>query len=277
MPVTGSSTGYVAQVVKGRRFGAVRFDAVRHDLGQLLDGLASADPEVRDGWAYRELREAIESGRFDQDRQRIRQAALDHLDSVQVQARTFAPLVLTWLIDAGDRDRAAFETVARWYPAELDTRGYDEQLGWLHAVAHGADYLSRCVKANVASGPEVLELLAARLVGPGPAWRDQEDARVARAAVIALTSCTRQQAAGWLGPVNAAMDDFEQSEPTGRPPAWINNTYATCTSLYVALSEQPRDGNKNVHVDGADIVRDALARTISRITPWLLTPRIDRH
>jgi hypothetical protein len=30
---------------------------------------------------------------------------------------------------------------ADWYPAETDLRGYNPELGWLHAVAHGADLL----------------------------------------------------------------------------------------------------------------------------------------
>lgn len=154
-----------------------------HGLQQLLDGLASPDPAVRDGWAYSELAEGIEGGRFEQDRLQIRTAALEHLGSAQVKARTFAPLILAWLIDAGDRNRGAFEAVARWYPAEVDTRGYDDRLGWLHAVAHGADYLGDCAQAHIATRPQILSLLAARLLGPGPAWHDQEGARVAHAAV----------------------------------------------------------------------------------------------
>lgn len=96
----------------------VRFDTVVHDLRQLLDGLASSDPAVRDGWAYAELAEGIESGRFDGQWPTIRAAARDHLTSDAVQARTFAPLILAWLVDAGDRDRDAFTAVAAWYPAE---------------------------------------------------------------------------------------------------------------------------------------------------------------
>lgn len=190
-----------------------------HDLQRLVDGLASADPSVRDGWAYLELAEGIGSGRFAQDCPRIRAAAIAHLGSTAVQARTFAPLMLAWLVDAGDRDREAFEAVARWYPAESDTRGYDDRLGWLHAVAHGADYLGECARTGIATGREVLDLLAARLIGPGPAWRDQEDARVAHAAVAAMARCAEEDAAAWLGPVTAALDDFEETVGSEQAPA----------------------------------------------------------
>jgi len=252
----------------------VRFDTVVHDLRQLLDGLASSDPAVRDGWAYAELAEGIESGRFDGQWPTIRAAARDHLTSDAVQARTFAPLILAWLVDAGDRDRDAFTAVGAWYPAESDTRGYDDRLGWLHAVAHGADYLGECARSGIATGAEVLNLLAQRMVGPGGAWRDQEDARVAHAAVVALSTCTAEETAGWLGPVTSACDALERSLPDGRPPAWLHNAYTTCTSLYVALAEQPRDRDTDAQVDHADVVRGALVDVVSRMTPWLLVPRL---
>lgn len=252
-----------------------------HDLQVLLDGLASADPAVRDGWAYEELAQGIEGGRFAGEWPRIRGAALANLDSVDVQARTFAPLVLTWLVVAGDRDRGAFDAVARWYPAETDTRGHDDRLGWLHAVAHGADYLGECARAGIATGPEVLSLLTARLVGPGPAWRDQEDARVAHAAVLALGRCGPDDAAAWLAPVAAALDAVEetadQPQETGRDPAWMHNAYSTCASLYVALSEQPRDGEDDAHVEHGEVVCAELAHVMARITPWLVRPKTATH
>lgn len=248
-----------------------------HDLSVLLDGLASPDPAVRDGWAYAELAEGTESGRFAEEWPRIRAAALAHLESADVQARTFAPLMLTWLVAAGDRDRGAFDAVARWYPAESDTRGFDDELGWLHAVAHGADYLGECARAGIATGPQVLDLLAARLLGPGTAWRDQEDARVDHAAVIALGRCSEADATAWLDPVITALDTFETAadgeQETGRPPSWLHNLYATCASLYVALSEQPRDGEEDARVDHADATCAALVRILSRMTPWLLRSR----
>lgn len=244
-----------------------------HSLQTLLDGLSSEDPEVRDGWAYAELAEGIDDGRFDNDWAHIRAAALTHLQSPHVHARTFAPLMLTWLIAAGDRDRGSFEAVARWYLHESDTRGHDDRLGWLHAVAHGADYLGECARAGVATGPEVLDLLAARLVGPGPAWRQQEQARVAHAAVLALADCTEEEASGWLNSVGLALDslaDNHMQPATGPPPAWLHNTHTTCTCLYLALSEKPRDGEDPARIEVALAARGALARTASRITPWLV-------
>jgi hypothetical protein len=35
-----------------------------------------------------------------------------------------------------------YAAYSAWYPAERVTRGWDDELGWLHAVAHGADVAS---------------------------------------------------------------------------------------------------------------------------------------
>lgn len=250
-----------------------------HDLGALLEGLASPDPAVRDGWAYAGLSDGIESGRFAADHDRIRASAIAHLRSDEIQARTFAPLVLQWLVLAGDRDRGAFDAVAAWYLAETDTRGYDDDLGWLHAVAHGADYLSAAVGAGVARGDEALELLARRTTLPGPVWRDQEDARVAHAAVRALSASHESGHDGvqaYADPLRAALAEFEAAvadgSATGRPPAWLANVYSTSATLYVAVAEDPLPGEGVDASPWREHLRAELASLLSRMTPWLLAP-----
>lgn len=248
-----------------------------HDLEDLLEGLASEDPSVRDGWAYEELAEGIADGRFAGDVDLIRDTAVRRLGSPQIQARAFAPLVLAWLVHAGDRDREAFDAVTGWYVAEADTRGHDTRLGWLHAVAHGADYLGACAATGLATGPEVLEVLARRVVTSGEPWRDQEDARVAVAAVQALSRCGTAAPTDWLRILDDALDAFEQTAATrgadGRPPGWLHNLSSTCALLYVALAEQPRNGQEAVEVPHAETVRAGLAEVLARMSPWLLAAR----
>lgn len=248
-----------------------------HDLDLLLDGLASADPGVRDGWAYERLADGIAEGRFEGDVELIRSTAVARLESEEIQARAFAPLILTWLVHAGDRHRGAFDAVAAWYPTEIDTRGYDASLGWLHAVAHGADYLGACAATKIATGPEVLELLARRVVAPGDAWRDQEDARVAVAAAQALSDGDPVGCSTWLTILNDALSGYEKSVSSddggGRPPGWLHNVSSTCSILYVALAEQPRNGEVDLSVPHDDVVLRGLADVLARMTPWLLAPR----
>jgi hypothetical protein len=234
---------------------------------------------VRDGWAYAELAEGIRSGRFAADRTVIRESALRSLRSDEIQARTFAPLVLHWLVLAGDRDRTAFDEVADWYVSEADTRGYDDDLGWLHAVAHGADYLAAAAGAGIAGGDEVLELLARRTALPGPVWRDQEDARVAAAVLQALCAAHESGHDGvqaFAAPLHEALAAFEAAvadgSATGRPPAWLANVYSTSATLYVAAAEDPLPGEGLDASPWREHLRAALVALLSGMTPWLLAP-----
>ena len=250
-----------------------------HDLGTLLDGLSSPDPGVRDGWAYAELATGISTGRFAEHTDLIRTTAVANLGAEEVQARTFAPLVLAWLVAAGDRDRASFEAVTAWYVAERDTRGFDQRLGWLHAVAHGADYLGTCAEVGLAGGPEILDVLARRVVAPGSAWLDQEDARVSAAAVLSLQHCHGpEEATTWTQVLSQALDRHESDAAAGPPsqgdPAWLHNLRLTCATLYATLAEQPRNGpDEEVTLPHAERTRHDLARVLARVTPWLLSPR----
>lgn len=255
------------------------YEAMLHDLGSLLDGLASPDPAVRDGWAYAELAQGIESGRFAADWDAIRESALRHLRSDEPQARTFAPLVLRWLVLAGDRDEAAYRAVAAWYLSESDTRGYDEGLGWLHAVAHGADYLAAAAETGIAGGNQVLELLARRTALPGPVWRDQENARVAYAVLHALSAAHRADQDGvrvFAAPISDALSAFEvaaaDGSDAGRPPAWLANVHSTVATIYVAVAEDPLPGQAVDTRPWEAGLRAELAALMSRMTPWLFTP-----
>lgn len=110
----------------------------------------------------------------------------------------------------------------------------------MHAVAHGADYLGACAATGIATGPEVLELLARRVVAPGDAWRDQEEARVALAATQALGNCDPEGFSTWLTVLNEALTEFEESgapdDGGARPPGWLHNVSSTCSILYVTLA-----------------------------------------
>src|SRR6202034_786369 len=90
------------------------------------------------------------------------------LKDQELQARTFADLILAEVVErdmtsgrataeASLRWRDAF---ASWYPAERDLRGWDERLGWLHAVAHGADALAQFGRSPRLGSDDLRRLLA---------------------------------------------------------------------------------------------------------------------
>jgi len=242
-------------------------------LDRLVNDLASADPVVRDEGAYVALsRLLLDGGVNDDDRAWVAEAMLDRLEHERAEARSFAPLVLALLVNIGDFDESWVSSVARWYIHEDDLRGHDEQVGWVHAVAHGADFFGECGAAGFGDAHELLEALARRLVVPTRmVWRDQEDDRVACALALVLTrdDVDEVTALSWLAHVRSLFETGAH----GPVPAEVSNTMRTLRSLHVALGEQVLHDGRPVVVPHADVVRHAVRDLLSGITPWFWRTR----
>lgn len=257
---------------------------MEHSLDELLAGLASPDPAVRDGWAADGLREGLVEGRWSTaEIARIRETALARLTDYQVHVRSFAALVLAWLVLTGERDPRIAPAALDWCSREEDTRGWDDELGWLHAVAHGADLLGALVRTDLAEPQDVLGAIGARMVAPGPAWTHQEHARLAAAAYRALERSTDVSAA-WLEPVEAALTRFEEStadtdaaagDPTAAPPpGWTHNVETTCTTLALVLAQGHPAPDHELDPAAREATSERLQGICARIVPYLFaSPR----
>ena len=227
---------------------------------QLADELAamlvSPDPRVRDDHAYTAAARWIRAGHFDEVLAAVGDTAAERLTHPEVQARTFAPLILKCVLARGQEapdvlPAAAvphwYDAFAAWYPAERDTRGWDDAMGWLHAVAHGADAAAAFATALPGRRGELLELCASRMTAAGTAYRyaQLEDARLAAAItrILLAPGLTAEQATGWLDVVTAA---FEGGGP-GAVPVWAFNTFATLQSLHLHLVRGLADGGVPPH------------------------------
>ncbi|MFP3991816.1 DUF2785 domain-containing protein [Streptomyces sp. E11-3] len=207
--------------------------------------LVSPDPEVRDDHAYTAAARWIREGHLDGALPDLGNTAAARLAHPEIQARTFAPLALRCVLARGqsapgtvpqptaERWYAAF---AAWYPAERDTRGWDDSLGWLHAVAHGADAAAAFAEALPARRTDLLDLCAHRMTAPHADYRyaQLEDARLARALTRILLGpdLTAPQSTDWLTVVRKAL---EGGGP-GPVPPWAFNTFATLQSLHLHLT-----------------------------------------
>ena len=222
----------------------------------LAEMLVSADPLVRDDHAYTAAARWIRAGHFDGLLAGMGDAAAERLTHPEVQARTFAPLILKCVLARGQEVPGVlpektvlrwYDGFAAWYPAEHDTRGWDDALGWLHAVAHGADAVAAFAGALPGRRTELLELCARRMTADGTAYRyvQVEDARLAAAItrVLLAPGLTPEQATGWLDVVTAA---FEGGGP-GAVPVWAFNTFATLQSLHLHLVRGLADGGVPPH------------------------------
>lgn len=205
--------------------------------------LASPDPVIRDDYAYSAAARWLEEGHLDDILEELGDGAAGRFGHAGIQARTFAPLllarVLTRSAASGTVPEAAverwYDAYASWYPSERDTRGWDDTLGWLHAVAHGADAAAAFALALPARRTELLELCARRMTArTGHRYEQLEDARLARALtrILLTPGLTAEQATGWLAVVEQALD----GGGPGPVPPWAFNTFATLQSLHLHLT-----------------------------------------
>jgi hypothetical protein len=240
-----------------------RLDALAAELSQAL---ADPDPQVRDGPAYTVLSGWLESGVLDSQLDWLGDQMADRFADPRIQARTFAPLVLAWVIEAGAFAEHWADAFEQWYPAETDLRGFDESLGWLHAVAHGADLLG-VFGCHPQMRPErMLDLAARRMLAETSfVWRDQEDDRLGQAValILARPDITAAQSTGWLQLVDAT---FAEGQP-GPVPPFASNSMRTLRMLYLladrGVSTGP--GGQAATITHRDDVLRCLAATLAAV------------
>jgi hypothetical protein len=221
--------------------------AVPQDLDAAVDELvvmlAAADPAVRDDRAYPILVAWVRRGVLDGRLGTLGDTMVRRLGHPEVQARTFAPLIVAAAVDRDTSvDLLDPSTVRRWrdgfaawWPSETDIRGWDDRLGWLHAVAHGADLggaFGGSPRLSAADLGGLLTLIAERVTMPtGYRYAQMEEDRVARAMarILARPELTEADATGWL-------DSVDRLFATGGPgplPIVVANTLAVLRAVYV--------------------------------------------
>ncbi len=204
------------------------------NLAALVKDVASADPCIRDDLAYPQLAALIKSGQVnDEQLTELGYAMVHRLHHPQIQARTFAPLILARVAAKDVWHQDWTSVFLDWWVGEVDLRGYDEHLGWLHAVAHGADCAGQLGMRQLADPSVLLDAVAARMVTPTEyVWRDQEEDRMA-ACICAVLWPATQLSTRWMDPIGALFAAGE----LGPVPPNASNTMRTLRSLYVALCQ----------------------------------------
>ncbi|MDM4719179.1 DUF2785 domain-containing protein [Micromonospora sp. WMMA1363] len=202
-------------------------------IAELALCLKDPDPQVRDGYPYVVLRTWIERDVIAGERRAsLGDEMAARFTDPQTEARTFAPLVLDMIVSRGDFRQTWLDAFTAWYPAELDLRGYDEKLGWLHAVAHGADLLGAFGRHPGVEPAAMLDLAAARMLTPtGYLYAEREDDRLARAIALTLTrpELTPDRSVCWLDAIGADL----RAVASGTTPVYVSNALRTLRMLYL--------------------------------------------
>lgn len=123
--------------------------------------------------------------------------------------RSFSALLNGFIIEAdgnknsiyynnlSNHERAYFfDTAIKYINSEIDTTGFSQKYGWVHSLAHGADYLSKTVSHylfNEKSIDSVLDSLKFIIYSVDKPFKDREDRRLANIIYSALLSNKLEQ------------------------------------------------------------------------------------
>ena len=240
-------------------------------VAELSVMLRSPDPVVRDAQAYSILATWIGRGVLDRDQlEALGDEMVARFGDTEIQARTFAPLILDSIVSKGVFKPSWVPPFERWYVAEEDLRGFDPKLGWLHAVAHGSDLLAVLALVPAVEPVEMLRLGIGRLLTPTDyALRDLEDDRLgsALATTLTRTDLTEADATGWLDPAIRAMAAV--AGPDGIRPD-VSNTLRTLRVVYLLTDHGIRAGADNavLQVPHRELVKAKLVEVFRAATPY---------
>ena len=231
-------------------------------LPELLEMLASPDPELRDGFAYPILATWIQKDVFLKDElrsilkileQRL-EVGLGETDTDTVFVRSFAVLTLAVLVNNQTLSlekteiHRLLEMVLQYLERERDLRGFVQPGGWAHAVAHTADLLDEFAVNEHCQTPELENILNAIVskVTAKSVWLFNEEDRLSFAAARVLgrglissdhiLSCLQ----GLSSPVSQADGHHSNAIPRHNAKGFLRGLY------FQTLKLEP--GSKNLEL-----------------------------
>lgn len=201
------------------------------ELAWLLDHIGDPDPAIRDDLVYASFCQGVMAERF--SREQVKHLlAFVQANQLQCQGlgqsdertltRSFTSLLNALFLYAdGDEHHPLhgwlsqadrhwlFDLAISYLPAERDCRGYQESYGWLHALAHGADFLlaTACHPLFPAVRlEEVWQVLVEVLTSHETAFSAGESSRLAEVLVqlVASNRVCQEDLAYWLAQVTIA-------------------------------------------------------------------------
>jgi hypothetical protein len=167
-------------------------------IKDMIENIGSTDSELRDKLIYTSFYHLINKNYLDhQQMEYLLQTCLDqnHLflcigskTDDSVFTRAFSSLVVALVLGkdrierflSEDTVKKTIESSMKYLLEEEDTRGYVEEKGWAHSIAHGADLLDEVVKHplfNMSLATECMDTIR-RCILIETAYVDDEDERL---------------------------------------------------------------------------------------------------
>jgi hypothetical protein len=226
---------------------------------ELLAALGSADPELRDTYAYPILEHWVHSRLYSDAELRAMVAQLaEHLmaglgeeatDSVFLRA--FSVLMLAEIVHEDNvrpflslaEVRQLLELALAYQAAERDTRGWVPEKGWAHTTAHTADLLWVLARNRFLGSHDlerILDGIAAKLLVSSAPFLCDEDERLAQPVVAVLRHGMIAPAflTAWLGRLTNPPERLAWADAflTGQDLATRLNVKQLLRSVYIQLT-----------------------------------------
>lgn len=202
-------------------------------IENMLENIGAIDPELRDHLIYPTFIRFIDEGMLSEDnRLYLFNTCLDdhhlfykigEINTDSMFTRSFSSLVLTGLLSydrqvgqfSKDYIDLSFKKAIDYLSLELDTRGYVEEKGWAHSIAHGADLLVSIVKHplfNKGQFHEVLEVLENCLFKDATYIDDEDERLIFVLEALHETNIDEKMLEDWIIQIFNGLESIYENE-----------------------------------------------------------------
>lgn len=223
---------------------------------EMMDHIGDVDPELRDNLIYSTLLNWATQDVFDTQQMReLLKISLDdnhlfwrigEIGTDSVFTRSFSMLVIPLVMDMDRKNsflsqeevRMIKDKLLSYIKLEKDTRGYVENKGWAHAIAHTADAFEDLSQSTYMDSTYLIEILHAihKIISVNHyLYINGEDERMVTAAVSILNRDNIEDM-----DINYWIHSFSETRKTGRHPEddiLYKNIKCFLRSLYFRIVE----------------------------------------
>jgi len=227
---------------------------------ELMEGLGSTDPELRDSLCVEVLCNWVNDGRFTPDELRpLADQLMDNLkagvgqgENDQVFLRTFSVLVLRWIVEhdavrrffSPEELKRVFESALRYLSDEKDLRGFVPAKGWAHSAAHTGDLLFALAKHPGIGAEDLdrtLHAISAKVLASTPyPFIDREGFRLSQVVIAILRRdvLPLERVVAWLDLIGGGSTPRHQEYRAGEDNVRYHNAEAFLATLHLMLTYQ---------------------------------------
>lgn len=230
----------------------------------LADCLSNPDPAIRDGIAYEGIFALLRGARVSDETKRTLLSHLSKMLSSDTPdelgfSKPFAALALSEVARA-DRIKPYLTQIEREQLVETgvaylssvdDYRGFDEEQGWRHGVAHGADLVMQLAlneNVGVSEHRLILSAIASQVAPNDTFYIYSEPERLARPVIFiaARNSLTEEEWTAWFNSIvdPAPLSAWSDAYSSNAGLAKRHNTYGFLSTLYLNVSASNNEGVK---------------------------------